>query len=200
MNDAWSSRISRRRLLAYAAASGAVALDRAGSAHAATAGAGDAKLVSDALAVELLLVFVYRQVLALGKLSAGADQLARLFLGQEQAHVRALEAELGALGEPPPPAPSTVAQADVQLAALHGSLSLASVRTEHDCLDLLYDVESIAIGVQYKALKDLSDRRLMSTAAEIMGAEAQHSALIGGLLHPGMFDRIVPVASVRGKI
>jgi len=190
--------MSRRRLLAYGAATGAVALDRAGSASAASS-AGDGKLVSDTLAVELLLVFVYGQVLESGKLGAAAHALARLILVHEQAHVDALESELAGLGTAPPPAPATIQQADAQLAKLHGSLSLTGLRAEHDCLDLLYDVESIAIGAQYNALKDLTDPRLMSTAAEIMGAEAQHSAMIGELLHPGKFERIVPVASVRGK-
>jgi hypothetical protein len=32
-----------------------------------------------------------------------------------------------------------------------------------------------------------------------MGVEAQHAAAIGALLHPGRFDRIVPVNYVKGK-
>jgi hypothetical protein len=40
---------------------------------------------------------------------------------------------------------------------------------------------------------------LVRTTLEIMGVEAQHAAALGALLHPGRFDRIVPVAYVRGK-
>jgi hypothetical protein len=32
-----------------------------------------------------------------------------------------------------------------------------------------------------------------------MAADAQHASAIGGLLHPGKWDRVVPVGAVEGK-
>jgi hypothetical protein len=195
-------RLSRRELLAGAAAAGglgAVGLTAGGEARAATAAQRDADVVRSALAFELLVVFAYRHVLSSGTLGPGAEQSARGILGHEQAHVRALQAELSRLGELTPLGPASVEQADKQLAAHHASASLASVRNELDCLRFLYDVESIAIGVYYRALATLTDPRVMRTGAEIMAAEAQHAVAFGERLHPGKFDRVVPVASVQGK-
>jgi hypothetical protein len=55
------------------------------------------------------------------------------------------------------------------------------------------------VGTYYEALPKLGDPRLLRTAAAIMGAEAQHATVVGGLLHPGDVRRVVPVASVTGK-
>jgi rubrerythrin len=169
------------------------------SPGAAAASPGAAAALSNALAVELLVVFCYRQLLAAGKLGAEAEQLASLILGHEEAHVHALEAELRQLGGSPPPAPGTVGQADNQLAARHASGSLSRVRTERGALDLLYDLEAIAVGAHYKALDKLSDPQLVRTSLEIMGVEAQHASAIGALIHPGKFEKIVPLSYVRGK-
>jgi rubrerythrin len=144
-------------------------------------------------------VFVYRQLLGRGVLGPGAAALARNVLEHELTHVRTLQAELARLGEAGPPPPTTVAEADAQLAKLSSSGSLTEVHREIGALDLFYDVEAISIGTYYTAVKQLGDARLMQTALEIMGAEAQHASALGGLLHPGKWDRVVPVASVQGK-
>jgi hypothetical protein len=165
----------------------------------ARAAAGDAEIVGKLLTAELLAVFCYQQVLGLGTLAPAARQVASLILVHEQAHVRALEAELRRLGANPPAAPRTVAQADSELKARQSSGRLNGLRTERAILDFLYSVESITIGAHDQALEKLGDPRLVRTSVEIMAVEAQHAAAIGALLHPGQYDRIVPVNYVKGK-
>jgi rubrerythrin len=189
--------LSRRELLVGAAAGGAFV--SAAVTPAAHAAAGQADAVSKAIAAELLAVFCYQQVLGLGVLGPAAHQLASLILSHEQAHVRALAAELGRLGATPPAGPTTVEQADAELKARHSSGRLKGLRTEKAVLDFLYSVESITIGAHDSALLTLSDPTLVRTSVEIMAVEAQHAAAIGALLHPGRYDRIVPVNFVKGK-
>ena len=195
------SRIDRRELLTLVlAGSGAVVLGSPPGAAAASAPAMalDAGEVRSALQVEQLVVFVYWQVLAGGTLGPTADALARSILQHELIHVQTLRAELARLRLAPPSPPASVAEADDQLSALHASSALGAVHQERGALNLLYDVEAISIAAYYRALPELSDPGLMQLATEIMGAEAQHASAIGGLLHPGKWDRVVPVASVQG--
>jgi rubrerythrin len=195
--------MDRRELLAWAvtgSGAGALAAGAAASAEVtASAPDGDAGVVRSALQVELLAVYVYQQMLAGGTLGPTAQQLARGILQHELTHARTLKAELARLNTAVPAPPAGVAAADDQLAKLHSSGSLTAVHREIGALDLLYEIEAITLGTYFTALKQLSDPRLMRVATEIMGAEAQHAAALGGLLHPGKWDRVVPVASVEGK-
>jgi rubrerythrin len=192
-----AGRLSRRELLAGAAAGGALV----SGAVASTAGAatGDAQIVSKALAAELLAVFCYQHVLRLGPLGPAAQRVVAQILAHEQAHARALERELRSRGAAPPAAPATVEQADAELKARHSSGRLKGLRTERATLDFLYSVEAITLGAHDQALEKLNDPRLVLTSVQIMAVEAQHAAAIGALIHPGKFDRIVPVNFVKGK-
>jgi cytochrome c551/c552 len=192
-----AGRLNRRELLTGAAVGGAVVSGAVASA--ASAATADAQTVSKTLAAELLAVFCYQHVLRLGTLGPAAQQVAALILSHEQAHVRALEAELRSLGGTPPVGPASIEQADAELKARHSSGRLKGLRSEHAVLDFLYSVESITIGAHDQALEKLSDPQLVRASVEIMGAEAQHAAAIGALLHPGRFDRIAPVNFVKGK-
>jgi hypothetical protein len=190
--------LSRRELLAGAAAgAGLVTAAAAPAASASAADAGD--VVSKVLAAEMLAVFCYRHVLRLGTLGPKAQQVAAQILTHEQAHVRALEAELRRVGGRPPAGPKTVEEADAELKSLHSSGRLKGLHREIGTLDFLYSVEAITVGAHDQALEKLSDPRLIRTSVQIMGVEAQHAAAIGALLHPGRFDRIVPVNFVKGK-
>jgi hypothetical protein len=191
--------MNRRELLASAVGAGAVGWVVGESAASAAGQSDDGSVMHSALSVELLVVFVYQHVLAGGTLGPTAAALARDVLGHETVHVRTVAAALRRLGGTAPPPPVSVAQADRRLSARNASGRLAAVHTELDALRLLYDVESISIGSYYEALPKLADPALVQVAAEIMGAEAQHASAIGGLLHPGKWDRVVPVASVQGK-
>lgn len=190
-------RLSRRELLAGATAGGALVSGTLSSrAGAAT---GDAEIVGRTLAAELLAVFCYQHVLGLGVLGPAARQVASRILSHERAHARALTVELRSLGGTPPAAPRTVEQADAELETRHSSGRLKGLRSERGALDFLYSVEAITIGAHDQALEKLSDPRLVRASVQIMAVEAQHAAAIGALLHPGRFDRIVPVNFVKGK-
>lgn len=182
----------RRELFGWAFAGALVAPE------AATA-AGTPLVLAPVLEVAELAVFVTGQVLAGGTLGPTAAAVVRRILQHEQAHVELLRPAVAGLGETASPAPTTVAEADRRLARLHSSGRLTQVRTEHLALDLLYDVQALEIGRCWEALHTLSTPELIGTTVQIMGAEAQHASAIGGLLHPGQWDRVVPVGSVVGK-
>ena len=93
--------------------------------------------------------------------------------------------------------PSTRA-ADRQLSAIHVSGSLEKLSSEHDALHLLQSVERAAEGAYFRAIGQLSNAGLLRLAVEIMGAEAQHTALLGERLHHGDIDKAVPDPFVQG--
>jgi hypothetical protein len=138
-------------------------------------------------------------VLDSSKLRPEAERVARELIGHEQEHVGVLTDELIRLGVAPPAPPASVAAADAELSARHGSGSLAELGSERDCLRLLLQVEAVAEGAYYLAVSKISDRTLLRTAVEIMAVEAQHATVISGLLHPGDIDKAVPYAFVEGE-
>jgi hypothetical protein len=184
--------VRRRELFGWALA-GAVATPGVAAA------AGRPLVLAPVLGLAELAVFVSEDLLAGGKLGAAATAVARRILVHEQTHVQVLRPAVAKIGESAPPPPTTVAQADRRLGKLNASGRLAQVRSEGDALRLLYDVESMVIGRCWEALYTLTDPALIRTTAEIMASDAQHASAIGGLLHPGKWDRVVPVGSVEGK-
>jgi hypothetical protein len=190
---AWTCHCSRRELLTRAGV-GALALPATVAGPAAADTLPDRALLTQLLVTELLVVFTYEHILALGLLGPHAA-VATTILGFERAHV----SRLGALAGPGVHPPNSVADADRQLAARHSSGTLEQLRTQADALRLLYDIESIAIGAYYRAISKLRDPAALHAAAQIMGAEAQHATVVGVLLHPGKVDKAVPVTPVKGK-
>ena len=151
------------------------------------------------LEVDQVALFVIEDLLSGGKLHGTAAGVVGRIHQHEQAHVQLLTIEVARLGQKAAPAPRSVAQADRRLTALNASGRLGHVRTGDDALRLIYDVESMVIGRCWEVLHTLTDAALIRTTAEIMAAEAQHASAIGGLLHPGKWERVVPVGSVQGK-
>jgi hypothetical protein len=151
------------------------------------------------LEVDQLALFVVGELISGTTLNPAAAGVARRIHQHEQSHVQLLTVGAARLGHTPPPAPRTTAEADRRLATLNASGRLAHVRTSDDGLRLIYDVESMVIGRCWEVLHTLSDAPLIRTTAQIMASEAQHASAIGGLLHPGKWDRVVPVGSVEGK-
>jgi rubrerythrin len=195
-----TSTFSRRELLALGmAGAGAGAGALIGAASAEAAAVSDSQVLSEALEIELAAAFAYQHLLGAGVLAAATVAAAREILAQEQEHVRALAAALRAAGGSLPAAPATVKQADEQLAPRRPSGRIADVKTDKDALNLLYDIESISIGIYFEGLKALDDPALSRQAASIMAAEAQHAVVIAQLLHPGEIDKIVPIDWVEGK-
>jgi hypothetical protein len=159
----------------------------------------DAELIRAILAVELLVVFSYEQVLSSGKLSADTEHVIRQLLDHEHTHVDVLSADLEELGQTPPDPPASVTAADAELSVLHGSAKLASLNSEEDCLRLLEQVESLAQGAYYVSISKFADVKLARICASILGAEGQHYTAVAGLLHPGDINKAVPGAFVEGS-
>jgi hypothetical protein len=151
------------------------------------------------LEVDQLALFVVGHLISGSTLNPAAAGVARRIQQHEQSHVQLLTIGAARLGQTPRPAPRTAGEADRRLATLNASGRLAHVRTSDDGLRLIYDVESMVIGRCWKVLHTLTDAPLIRTIAQIMASEAQHASAIGGLLHPGKWDRVVPVGSVEGK-
>jgi hypothetical protein len=120
-------------------------------------------------------------------------------LGHEQSHVQALTRMLQRLGGPLPSAPPNVATADRRLAHRGVDERLGQLTGSGDAVRLLLDVERVVTGAYFVALLKLEDTALIRLAAQIMGSEAQHEALIGELLNHGDAQRAVPYGLVQGK-
>jgi Ferritin-like domain len=171
----------------------------AAQAAAATAPPSDADLVAGMLATEELAIAVYEAVLASNLLSPQPEHTARRALSQERAHVRALMPALEKLGGTMPPSLGGTAAIDKALADRHISGRLAKLRTEHDCVSLLLDLESELQATYFKAMSQLRNRGVMRLAAQIMANEAQHATAISEARRPGDIGQAVPYAFVEGR-
>jgi Ferritin-like domain len=120
------------------------------------------------------------------------------FLSHEREHVMALESQLGARGHTPATSISTPAQANAVLSQHGLSIDIGKVRTFKDAIKLLYDIEGLSQGAYYAAVGLLSASGPLVPAAEALSCEAQHQALLTGLLYPGEIERSVPGAFVEG--
>jgi hypothetical protein len=192
---------TRRELLRSGiAATAALSAVHAPGARAALApGQGDAAVLARTLQIEQLVSIAYRRVLGSGALGPTVAGPLRGFLSQELEHVAALEQGLRGLGASVPASPASVASAQAALVRHHVSASLTRLQTQHQCLRLLIDVESLAEGAYFSAISKLSDPSLLRTSTEIMGCEAQHWTVLSSLQHHGKVDRAVPYPFVQGS-
>lgn len=197
-------RATRRELIAGAAgaALGAGVLGAGGlvaeSALADTPAPSDAELMGNTLDVERLMVLAYSRVFASGLLTPAIQRAIAPQLGHEVAHLKAVAARLEALGAPAPTGPLDLKAAADVAARYHASDSLTDLHSENDCLKLLVDLESVAEGVYYTALKDLRSPALQHLSAQIMACEAQHWTVLSGLRNPGQYVKAIPWPFVYG--
>lgn len=182
---------------ALAAAGARVGLGAA-PAHADTTPPSDIELLGKALDVERLMALAYRQVLDSGLLAPDFHRVISPHLGHELSHVGALADQLRTLGAPAPTGPLDLKTANAVMAQHGVSDSLTSLHTQNECLKLLVDLESVAEGVHYTALKDLRRPGLQRLSAEIMACEAQHWTVLSGLRNPGQYNKAVPWPYVFG--
>jgi ferritin-like protein len=193
---------TRRQLLRNALAASAIssaAVQPAAAAPTTASPQSESAALSRALSVERLVVVAYRDVLSSGLTTAGVSrQLGRL-LAQEHEHVAAVERALRTLGAAIPPPPASPAAAQSALARHNVNLRLGRLRTQHECLRLLIDVESLAEGAYFAAISKLSDPNLVRMSVEIMGCEAQHWTVLSDLQRPGDVGRAVPYPFVQGS-
>jgi ferritin-like protein len=191
---------TRRELLIYGAGVAGAALLVPASALAAGGGTGEgeAARLQRLMSIELLMLYTYGQVIASSLLGPGARRALAPLRANEEAHVRALGARLSALGGAAPRAPATVTEADRDLAHREVSGRLGHLKGAKDALRLLLAVERVTVGAYFVALTKLEDPGLIKLAAEIMANDAQHEAIIGGLLYPGKAGQAVPYGLVQG--
>ena len=188
---------TRRSLLAAAAA---VYVTRATSALGAEATTpSDPELLRELVAIEQLLVAVYRRVIATGLLSPRVHRVARRVLSQEIAHARAVTRELQAIGGTPPRPLHTTDAIDMELADLKVTGQVSELHNEHDCVHLLLDLEMAAEGAYFKAISALRSITLSQLAVTILASEAQHQTAVSEARRPGDASQAVPTSFVKGK-
>ena len=195
-----SLRPTRRELVAGAAAAAGAATGVAALAGAAAADApvSDAEALTKALEVERLMVLGYRRVLASGALVPNIQQAITPYLAHEVEHVSTVASHLTALGASAPTGPLSLDEAGALMSKNYVAGSLTDLHSQHDCLRLLVDLESVAEGVYFTALKTLSKPGLQQLAAQIMACEAQHWTAVSGLRNPGQYVKAVPWPFVTG--
>ncbi|HSO98976.1 MAG TPA: ferritin-like domain-containing protein [Solirubrobacteraceae bacterium] len=193
-----SEELDRRRLIALGLVAGAgLALPRTGRAQPLPSDEG--QLLTVLLEAELISVAVVERVLASPHLHRRARTLASRLLAAERVHASALERALRAIGVTERPAPpGTAAALDEALAARHIHQRVSALHKEHDCLDLLLALESMAEGMYYAAMPHLPSPSLQRLAAGLLASEAQHESLLGLLRNPKDFNRAAPYAFVEG--
>lgn len=194
---------TRRQLLLSGAGLGLAGAALAGPAVASAATtkgapATESERIQRLLGVELLLVYCYRQVMASSLLRPAARRALAPLLANDEAHVRALARVLKQLNGVPPPAPSTLAEANKDLAHRRVGGRLGQLKGEKDALYLLLAVERVAVGAYFVALAKLETRSLITLSAEMMANDAQHEALIGMALDNGKAAEAVPYGLVQG--
>jgi hypothetical protein len=198
------ARPTRRQLVAGALLAGAGAVgsglvSAADTARAASGVPSDADTLSKVLEAERLLVLGYRRVLASGTLAPGEDVVLTPFLAQELEHVSTLAARLEALGSAADTAPLEVTAGEALLAKHHVPGSLTDLHARKDSLRLLVNLESVAEGAYFTAIKTLGPAELVRLCAQAMACEAQHWTVISGLRNPGIYVKSVPWPFVTGS-
>jgi hypothetical protein len=201
---------TRRQLLArsLAAAGAGAGLATGGAASELAFGAdpaladapvSDAEALSKALTIERLVVLAYRRVLASGALAPNVQSAIAPYLGHEIEHISALAAALTAMGAAAPTGPLDLNAAGDMLSKHNIPQSLTDLHSQDVCLRLLVNLESLAEGVYFTALKTLSTAGLQRLAAQIMACEAQHWTSLSGLRNPGQYVWAVPWPFVFGS-
>lgn len=191
--------LSRRELMVLAGAGAGLALIDPGISIA-EGPVNQAQLVRDLLAAELLGIATLERVLLSPHLSPRARRLSRRILGQEHRHATALGRALAPLGGTHLPViPATAAEIDRQLSDHHVGRTVGDLHSEHDCLDLLLDLEGVTEGGYYRAMAKLTAAPMQTLAATLLASDAQHEALLGELRQPKNFDRAAPYAFVEGS-
>jgi rubrerythrin len=183
--------LSRRRLLGMAGAGVAGASvtllagcgDDTKSPNVQTASdesdAADVELLNAALDLELMVVEAYKAGAA--HLRGSTLQLAKGFLEQEQAHADSLASAIrDAGGQPNRP---------------KSSYDFPPLRSQHAVLRYAVDLENTVIASYIDVLPKLSQGDLRVTASAIVTCEAEHVAVLLGVLG----EPQVPAAFVTGQ-
>lgn len=141
--------------------------------------AADAEILNNVLARELAAVRAYDRTLPL--LRGPALASAREFRAQEQEHVNAIVKALRGLGE----------KAEPEEEEIEGE----GLKTEADALEFLYEVESVSVAYDLRAISHLTSAWPRSLLGSIAANQAQHLVGLRRLLGadaaesiPGAFE------------
>lgn len=127
---------------------------------------GDAAVLESLLDLERTAVFAY------GAARRHLGGLAERYLRHERAHARAIERALTDLGvEPEPPRPQSAYAGD-----------FPPLRTREDALRFALDVEETQIAAYGDSVPTLFTPELRVTLATVLGAQAEHMAVVLGEL------------------
>jgi hypothetical protein len=195
---------TRRCLLGGAAAVSAGLAGGAAATARAQTGTGekpiptDPMLIAGLLQVEGQVADVYVRAIASGALTGAGLSLARELLSYERLHAAALHRELRRLSGIELPLPGSEEALQRALATHHVIVDLSAQRTARHWLKLLADVEDVLERNYHLAISELRRPALMTLCAEILGSEAQHSAVLGELLSPRNVQKALPNAFING--
>ncbi|HEX5711761.1 MAG TPA: ferritin-like domain-containing protein [Solirubrobacterales bacterium] len=128
--------------------------------------AADAETLNNVLSRELAAVRAYERTLPL--LRGEALAAAREFRAQEQEHADAVVKALRGLGEPAEPKEEEIES--------------EGLRTQADALAFLYDVESVSVAYDLRALSHLTASWPRVLLASIAANQAQHLVVLRRLL------------------
>ena len=194
-----SAGTTRRGLITGAVGLGAVASLGAAAVAATAATSTDVQALSGALELERASVIGYTQVLASSVLTASARAQLEVLKAQDLEHVAKLEQTIARLGAPLPQGPASVAAVELLLGRHQIQLSLTNLPTQHYCLRLLIDIESLTEGAYFKAIPELTDPSLVKVSLELMGSNSQHWTVLSGIQHDGNVGLSVPYPFVEGS-
>lgn len=184
-------------LASGAALAGAAAL-APGAAAATEPPVSETERLQRLIRLELLLLFCYRQILSSSVLDASTHSRLTPFVAHEQAHITALGARLKARGGALPAGPADVKTANRYLAHRKVGGRLGQLKGDNDAVRLLLTLEQVTIGAYFVALTKVEDPQLITLITEIMGAEAQHDAMLGLSLPPYKPGSAAPYGLIQG--
>jgi rubrerythrin len=136
--------------------------------------AADAETLNNVLARELAAVRAYERMLPL--LHGSALATAREFHASEQEHVDAIVKALRGLGE--------------RAAPEEEEIESAEVKTQADALAFLYEVESVSVANDLRAISHLTAPWPRSLLGSIAANQAQHLVLLRRALGAGTAETI----------
>jgi hypothetical protein len=158
----------------------------------------DGMLIATMVQIEDLVAAVYERAIASGKLLGSARALAVQVLGHERLHAAALRRELRTLHRGELPEPRSTTELQAALATHHVKADLSKDRTDSEWLNLLVDAEHVLERNYHMTISELRSGALLTLCSEILGSEAQHSALLGELLSPRNVEDALPSAFING--
>jgi len=136
--------------------------------------AGDAEILNNVLARELAAIGAYERTLPL--LRGRALASAREFHAQEQEHVDAVVKALRGLGEPAEPEDEEIESEGLE--------------TQADALEFLYEVESVSVANNLRAISHLTSPWPRSLLGSVAANQAQHLVVLRRALGAGAAESI----------